>query len=155
MSIIFKQAVWEEAVRRSLVAVRRAGSEQEVSHQVSACCWNGSGSNHGAEKEEKLLQCVSWEEAAAAVGRWSTDTASPPLFASKSVPAMKASSFFCSNTADKVASSHRNSRGTEWQLETVPCSSAMVAVPSCWTAPALRVGGHGRHPAPEAAALRG
>lgn len=54
MSIIFKQAVWEEAVRRSLVAVSRARSEQEVSHQVSACCWSGSGGNHGAEKEEKL-----------------------------------------------------------------------------------------------------
>lgn len=55
-------------MRRSLVAVRRAGSEQEVSCQVSGCCWSGSGGNCGAEKEEKLLQCVSWEEAEAAVG---------------------------------------------------------------------------------------
>lgn len=70
MSIIFKQAVWEEAVSRSLVAVRRAGSEQEVSHQVPACCWSGSGGSRGAEKEEKLLQCVSREEAAAAAGGW-------------------------------------------------------------------------------------
>lgn len=35
MNIIFKQAAWEEAVRRSLVAVR-GGSEQEVRCQVSA-----------------------------------------------------------------------------------------------------------------------
>ena len=141
MSIIFKQAVWEEAVRTPLVAVRRAGSEQEVSRQVSACCWSGSGGNRGAEKEEKLLQCMSWEEAAAAVGGWSTDTASPLLFVSKSVPVMKVSCFFHSNTADKAASSHRNSCGAELQLGTVPCSSAMVTVPSCWTPPALQVAG--------------
>ena len=64
MSIIFKPAVWEEAVRSSLVAVRRAGREQEVSCQVPACCRSRSGGNRGAEKEEKLLQCASWEEAA-------------------------------------------------------------------------------------------
>lgn len=119
------------------MAVRRAGSEQEVSCQVSACCWSGSRGNCGAEKEEKLLQCVSWEEAVAAAWGWSADTASPPLFASKTVPAMKASCFFCSNTAAKAASRHSNSRGVELQLGTVPCSSATVTVPSCWTAPAL------------------
>lgn len=54
---------------------------------------------------------------------------------------MKASCFFCSNTADKAASSHRNSRGAELQLGTVPCSSAAVTVPSCWTAPALPAAG--------------
>lgn len=70
-----------------------------------------------------------------------TDTASPPLFASKPVPAMKLSCFFCSNTADKATSSHRNSHGVELQLGTLPCSSAMVTVPSCWTAPALPAAG--------------
>lgn len=141
MSIIFKQAVWEEAVRRSLVAVGRAGSEQEVSRQVSACRWSGSRGNCGAEKEKKLLRCVSWEEAVAAAWGWSTDTPSPPLFASKPVPVMKVSGFCCSNTAAKATSRHRNSRGVELQLGTVPCSSATVTVPSCWTAPALRAAG--------------
>lgn len=85
-----------------------------------------------------------------------TELQSPPLSASKPVPAMKASRFFCSNTADKAAWSPRNSHGVELHLGAVCCSSAVVTVPSCWTAPALPVAGtEGCHPTPEAAALRG
>lgn len=62
------------------------------------------------------------------------------------------SCFFCCNTADKAASSHRNSQGAEWQLGMVPCSSDVVTVPSCWTAPTLPGDGMDvSHPAPETA----
>lgn len=53
---------------------------------------------------------------------------------------MKAPCFFCSNTADKAASSHREGRGMELQLGTVPCTLCGDS-PSCWTAPALLAAG--------------
>lgn len=154
MSIIFKQAVWEEAVRRSLVAVRRADQSKRLAIRCLLAAGMGQEVTTGLRKRRSCSSACLGKKLQQQWGDGAL-TLQALLFASKSVPAMKASSFFCSNTADKVASSHRNSRGTELQLGTVPCSSAMVTVPSCWTAPALRVGGHRRHPAPEAAALRG
>lgn len=95
----------------------------------------------GLRKRRSCSSAHSWEEAAAAGAGMETATASPSLFASKTVPAMKASCFFCSNTADQATSGHRKSGSGELQLGPVPCGSAVVTVPRCWTAPALPAAG--------------